>query len=334
MDNSSENITPGQESFNIPAEGEIYPPKFEQVQQRSNIWIRSLLSLALYLLIGYYFFGSRWQWLLFITAVVIIHELGHFIAMKAFGYNDLGIFFIPLLGAFVSGSKREVSQKQSAVILLAGPLPGIIIGIILFFIDKNQDITLSDISLGSIGQVFLFLNLVNLFPVYPLDGGQLLNRVFLDEESILSRVFIVASAALIAWFAWKNHFPAFFLFSFMILLRLRVDRNMKTVENRVEAAGISLDTTYSELPDKDYWAIRNILAENHPAFSDIPATPPYIFCEKEEKVVSAIGNLLQRHLIQDISIPGKMLVLAVWAGALASPWLFHMDLYFLQRFGI
>ena len=67
----------------------------------------------------------------------MIHELGHFFAMKYFHYKDLGIFFIPLLGAYVSGSKREVSQKQSAIILLAGPLPGIIIGIALYLIDQN-----------------------------------------------------------------------------------------------------------------------------------------------------------------------------------------------------
>jgi hypothetical protein len=72
--------------------------------------------------------------LLLITAIVGFHEMGHFIAMKAFRYKDLGIFFIPLLGAYVSGSKREVSQKESAIILLAGPLPGIVLGAVFFYL--------------------------------------------------------------------------------------------------------------------------------------------------------------------------------------------------------
>src|SRR6267154_5633785 len=112
----------------------VYPAKFQKPEQSANIWLRSFFSLALYLVLGYYIFHS-YKILLLITAIVMFHELGHFFAMKYFRYSDLGIFFIPLLGAYVSGSKREVSQKQSAIILLAGPLPGIILGIILYLLD-------------------------------------------------------------------------------------------------------------------------------------------------------------------------------------------------------
>jgi len=107
-----------------PEEAFVYPPKYEKKDQASNTWLRSFLSLALYLVLGYYIFHS-FTMLLLITAIVVFHELGHFFAMKVFRYKDLGIFFIPLLGAYVSGSKREVSQKESAVILLAGPLPAV-----------------------------------------------------------------------------------------------------------------------------------------------------------------------------------------------------------------
>src|SRR5215831_939017 len=120
-----------------------YPPKPELENKKGNAWIRSAVSLALYLLIGYYFFSANWALLLILTGIVIFHELGHFLAMKLYHYKELGIFFIPLLGAYASGTKREVSQKQSAVILLAGPLPGIIVGIILFLLIKDQYATLS-----------------------------------------------------------------------------------------------------------------------------------------------------------------------------------------------
>src|SRR6185369_8266680 len=127
-------------TFTVPSFG--YPPKPELENKKGNVWVRSITSLALYLLIGYYFFsyylGTDWIWLVILTAIVIFHELGHFLAMKAFHYKELGIFFIPLLGAYASGTKREVSQKQSAIILLAGPLPGIIIGIFLFVLSQNR----------------------------------------------------------------------------------------------------------------------------------------------------------------------------------------------------
>jgi len=64
----------------------LYPPKFEKPPQSSNIWIRSITSLALYLALGYYIF-KQWEVLLLITAIVLIHELGHFLAMKYFKYS-------------------------------------------------------------------------------------------------------------------------------------------------------------------------------------------------------------------------------------------------------
>ena len=166
-----------------------YPPKPELENKKGNVWIRSAVSLALYLLIGYYFFSANWALLLILTGIVIFHELGHFLAMKLFHYKELGIFFIPLLGAYASGTKREVSQTQSAIILLAGPLPGIIIGIILFILTKHQfaELAYSDYRLlTETSALLIFLNILNLLPIYPLDGGQLLNRLFLDVQVVAS----------------------------------------------------------------------------------------------------------------------------------------------------
>ena len=128
-------ITPEEKSPNEAIVIVLPKPSEAEPKSAVNIWTRSATSLALYLLLGYYIFHS-FEFLLLITAIVVFHELGHFFAMKAFRYKDLGIFFIPLLGAYVSGKKREVSQKESAIILLAGPLPGIILGISLYFVDK------------------------------------------------------------------------------------------------------------------------------------------------------------------------------------------------------
>jgi len=251
-----------------PDETIIYPPKYEKQEQSSNIWLRSIVSLALYLALGYYIF-KRWEILLLITAIIMIHELGHFFAMKYFHYKDLGIFFIPLLGAYVSGSKREVSQRQSAVILLAGPLPGIIIGIIFYLLDQEgSGHYFFDIPFSRIGLLFIILNLINLLPVYPLDGGQLLNRVFLDEESVWSKLFIYLSVALLCWFAIRMPFYPLLIFPVMMLLRMAGEKKISTIEKRIEAEGINTDLEYEDLPDSDYWKIRNILIEEQVSLRD------------------------------------------------------------------
>jgi Zn-dependent protease len=319
----------------------IYPPKYKRPGQTTNIWLRSIVSLALYLAIGYYLF-KQWEILLLITAIVMIHELGHFFAMKYIHYKDLGIFFIPLLGAYVSGTKREVSQKQSAIILLAGPLPGIIIGISLFLLDDYGYVhQFAGIPLTRVAMLFIILNLLNLLPIYPLDGGQLLNRVFLDEESIWSRIFIFLSVGLMAWFAismYTSSGSSFYfillVFPLMMLLRIAGEKKLTHIEKRIDEAGIHMDIDYEDLPDRDYWQIRKILVGDHPGFSDVSPGPPYEYDLKEEKIMNVIQSLLHRHLIQDISIPGKLFIFLVWITAIASPWLINMDLSFFRRFGL
>jgi Zn-dependent protease len=318
-----------------------YPPKYQRPDNTANIWLRSIISLALYLLLGYYVFPS-YPTLLLITAIVMIHEMGHFLAMKYFRYSDLGIFFIPLLGAYVSGSKREVSQMQSAIIILAGPLPGIIIGIVFYMVDiYYPDQTIFDISFSRIAILFIILNLINLFPIYPLDGGQLLNRVFLDEEGWISKIFVILSAAVMAWFAWSLYtysghmlYLVLWIFPFIMLVRLQTDAKFKAIENRIESEGINADVAYEDLPDRDYWKIRGILAEGHPSFNDVRPGPPFEYHPREEKIMTTIQSLLHRHLIQDISMVGKIFIFIVWAVAIASPWLLKMDLAFFNRFGL
>ena len=310
----------------------VYPPKFQKQEQPANVWMRSIISLALYLVLGYYIFHS-FTMLLIITAIVMFHELGHFFAMKYYRYNELGIFFIPLLGAYVSGTKREVSQKESAVILLAGPLPGIIVGIILYLLwENNPYLSIAGISFYQVSMLMIILNLINLLPVYPLDGGQILNRVFLDEESWISKIFVFLSAALMVYLAWKLSFWVLLIFPFMMLLRLQTDSKMTAIEKRIEAEGINIDLSYPDLPDEDYWKIRHIIIEEHPGFKEINQAPPYEYSAKEEKIMTTIQSMLHRHLIQDVSLAGKLLIFFICIAAFSAPWLVHMDLS-LFRFG-
>lgn len=331
------NPTPGEPEEIISCQEEeqvTYPPKYRVEENRANIWLKSIASIAAYLILGYYVFPS-YKILLLITAIVLIHEMGHFIAMKIFGYKDLGMFFIPLLGAYVSGTKREVSQRESAIILLAGPLPGIIIGIIFFeLMQQNPFGEIAGISYYYISLFFVILNLFNLLPIYPLDGGQLLNRVFLNENDLISRVFIFLSIGLLCWFAWKSHTPVLFVFPAMMLLRQFGEKKITTIEKRIEETGINTDIEYEELPDKDYWAIRNIVIAEMSMFRDVQPAPPHEYSHREERIMNVIQNLLHRHLIQDVSIAGKIFILLIWIAAAVCPWLLGMNMGFFSRFGL
>ncbi|HKB44465.1 MAG TPA: hypothetical protein VKC90_08745, partial [Chitinophagaceae bacterium] len=213
-------------------------------------------------------------------------------------------------------------------------LPGIILGIILYLLDEySSGLYFLEISFSRIAILMIILNLINLFPVYPLDGGQLLNRVFLDEESFWSKLFVFLSAAAMCWFAFKLPFYALLIFPALMLLRLFSDTKMSTVEKKIEMEGINIDQSYEELSDADYWKIRDILIAEHPSFKDLQAGPPYDYSIREDKVLSTIQNLLHRHLIQDVSVAGKIFILVIWIAAITSPWLIDMDMSFFHRFG-
>jgi stage IV sporulation protein FB len=117
------------------------------------------------------------------------------------------------------------------------------------------------------------------------------------------------------------------------LLRFRGDSQFNATEKKMEEMGINADISYEELPDTDYWKIRTILIEKHPSFKDIPPGPPYEYHPKEEKIMSTIQSLLHRNLIEDVSIPGKILIFLIWIAGLAAPWLLNIDMSFFHRFG-
>jgi len=330
---------PEQNSNEVTSQHLVYPAKPEPENKKGNVWVRSITSLLLYLLIGYYFFNANWLLVLILTAIVIFHEMGHFVAMKIYQYKELGIFFIPLLGAYASGTKREVSQKQSAIILLAGPMPGIIVGMALLFISNWQAAYFSYQSFGLLrmtATLLIFLNVLNLLPIYPLDGGQLLNRLFLDDTNIVAKIFVLASALalgyLITRLAMANSLLYVLLvFPIMMLVRLVTDNRHDKLTKAVEATGLNLEKTYEELTDAEYWRIRDVLVANHYLpLRNIAPGPPYEYSLNEDKVVTAIENLLQRTIIQDLSWLGKIIIILVWVGSFAVPFLLHMDLPFFH----
>jgi len=310
----------------IPGEmtSEIPKPELEEPKSKPNVWLKSLGSLAFFLVVGYFFFRrgtttpqAALALVVVLTAVVIIHEMGHFIAMKIYKYQDLGMFFIPLLGAYVSGKKQEVSQKQSAIILLAGPIPGIFLGIILHVLSIQLE---SDL-LEKIAWIFIFLNVLNLLPVYPLDGGQLLHRMFLDNYNILGKIFVVLSVALMSWVAISSGFIFLLFFPFMMITRMFGDIHHERIEKKIEAEGIDLMKSYEQLTAEEYWKIRNAVIKHYPQFKDVQPSPPYEISPKEEQIINTIQGLLQRSIIQDLSLGGKFIILVIWIGFFLAPFL-------------
>ena len=159
-------------------ETNIFPPKPVLAEKQSNNLTRSIISLFIYGLLFYFLFDRNIAYIAAVLVVLLIHEFGHFFAMKLYNYQNVKLFIIPLVGAFVSGKKQSVSQKHMSIIILAGPVPGIIIGTALYIINRNYN----NETLKMLSNVFIFINIFNLLPIYPLDGGRLLENLFIKNN--------------------------------------------------------------------------------------------------------------------------------------------------------
>ena len=106
--------------------------------------------------------------MLWVIPVVLFHELGHWVAMRAFGHRDATIRFIPFFGAATMTTKQFAKLSHEMVVLLAGPVPGMILGLALI------QLSLAGVSGYTLfaGIALVSLNVVNLLPLHPLDGGR------------------------------------------------------------------------------------------------------------------------------------------------------------------
>jgi Zn-dependent protease len=151
---------------------------------------RSLAGVILLVLSFLVFAGTgalRWSWqtAVIIAAALFFHELGHYIAMRWFNYRDLRMFFIPLFGAAVTGRNHNVAGWKKAIILLMGPVPGIALGTALGI----WSVFIHQPALGHAALLVIILNLFNLLPVFPLDGGAFWNAVLFCRHPWLETGF-------------------------------------------------------------------------------------------------------------------------------------------------
>jgi Zn-dependent protease len=128
--------------------------------------------------------SSPLQTVAIIVGVLLVHELGHLVAMLAFGYRDVKMFFIPFFGAAVSGEHLTVSGHKRAIVALLGPFPGIVIGIVLAVAGVGGN----EFAL-SVASMALLINAFNLLPLYPLDGGRFLQEILFCRNRYAEVVF-------------------------------------------------------------------------------------------------------------------------------------------------
>lgn len=148
--------------------------------------------LGLFAFFGLYWLLGGWKFALGFTVSIIIHEMGHFVAVKRRGLRAELPMFIPGMGAYVRWYSMGVSREDLAAISLAGPLYGLAAAVAClagaWFLHS-----LTFLLLANIGAWY---NLFNLTPIFGFDGAQAtyaLSRLQRGMIAGLSLLFFVLS---------------------------------------------------------------------------------------------------------------------------------------------
>lgn len=297
-----------------------YPEKPELVEEKSSSGMfPTVFSIVLFALAFYFIISDQWLFIFNLLIVLIIHELGHFVMMKIFGYQDVRMLFVPLMGAFVQGSKSCYSQKQSLLVIVLGPYPGMLIGFLLCLISG----LIRSEWLLDLGVLFLFINLLNLLPIDPLDGGQMLKLLFIKAEDLFLLLFSFISSIFLILLGFLMDEYFLMIFGFLMAFRVRKLQQQYHLRKRLKQENINYTGCYSKLSNRDYYHIKNVLLEENPRlriYKDV------IDAENlEEYIANEVDAVLKDEITHDAGFTLKWLILTSWFVLLTSP----LIIYFL-----
>jgi len=136
----------------------IFLPKLKMLTTAGT----ALVSVAAYSL----FFG--WWFALGFVILLFVHEMGHVIALRREGIKASAPMFIPFMGALITAKSLGENALAEARVGLAGPILGTVGSGVCLAIGEAAN---SDF-FRALAYIGFFLNLFNLLPIVPLDGGR------------------------------------------------------------------------------------------------------------------------------------------------------------------
>jgi Zn-dependent protease len=246
-----------EESFEDRPEDAEVLRELERQQNQKPGWGNAIaiLMVSLILFMGAARTEQMWSGVALFVVVIGFHELGHYAAMRLFGYRNVRMFFIPFFGAAVSGRHYNVEGWKKAVVALAGPVPGIVLGMPV----AVAGVILGEPLLIEAAFTMLILNGFNLLPFLPLDGGWVVHATLFVRHPVLDVVFRVAAAlcllgVAILLMAWCLIAVAIFM-----LLAAPMAYRQATIAHRLRDEGLAARTLDADsIPPE---AARQILAE-------------------------------------------------------------------------
>ena len=130
-----------------------------------------------------------WRYAVGFVLLIFFHEMGHYVAARQRGINVGAPTFIPFVGAWIALKELPHDVETEAYIGFAGPLAGTAASLACYFIARDNGSQL----LLALAYSGCMINLFNLIPISPLDGGRITAiispKVWLAGVPLLAALF-------------------------------------------------------------------------------------------------------------------------------------------------
>lgn len=160
-----------------------------------------------------YSYMFTWEFAIVLLFAIVVHEYGHLNAMKKCNIPTKGIYLIPFFGGAAVTSESIKSYRKEAYVSLMGPVYGyfsLIPFFILYLYDKNP------LWIGLVSFIAM-VNVFNLLPINPLDGGRIIKSITFSLHSTLGYIIVGLGFVLGGFIVYKI---GSFLLSFIMLIGL------------------------------------------------------------------------------------------------------------------
>ena len=218
--------------------------------QTGNAGVLLVLTLAAFILSELRSDGSLRK-LGVLLGVLLFHELGHYAGMRLFGYRDVRMFFIPFFGAAVSGRREGVAAWKEAIVLLLGPIPGILLGIALLVWNMRAPDPLKKDTVVTL----LLVNGFNLLPLGGLDGAKLFQRVLFSRHRFLEIGFLALASGSLALFGLQSKSWALVAFGYLGVILLPRRYRVLGIVRDLRGRAVALPATPAQLDDRQERAV-------------------------------------------------------------------------------
>ncbi|MFA9441336.1 site-2 protease family protein [Uliginosibacterium sp. sgz301328] len=157
--------------------------KFGKLAMSSGTMLVSVFAYALV-------YG--WRYAAGFVVLLLCHEMGHYIAARKRGLAVGAPTFIPFVGAWIELKDMPHDAETEAYVGMAGPMAGTLAAVACYFIARSEGSSL----LLAVSYAGFFLNLFNLIPLPPFDGGRI-------TAAVSRRIWIIGVPVLVALFFYR-----------------------------------------------------------------------------------------------------------------------------------